>query len=239
MSQAKIREKAHVLMFGLIYPAFLGTYLVTLSTGWKQFAAAGLVWWVVFLLLYFSSQYVESATNDRAQYSWWPQFVADALIVVLFTVVFVSLSGAAVVAETNHRTASPKVTDYLWLAATFFLAKLSRGDAGSNEGHFLDLLVWAGITAAGLGMLGRALVNLDAPALPVWKAFPGVALGTLWLLLIVYFYGIVVRALHDNSKANEAWAFLTHRRWQRKLAWLWSLLPAGLVLVVRALRALL
>src|SRR5713226_1048144 len=86
MAQSTMRKKAHALIFGLIYPAFLGTYFVTVGTSWKQFAAAGLAGWLVLLLLYYGSQFVESSTNSRDAESWW-QFVADALIVALFTAV--------------------------------------------------------------------------------------------------------------------------------------------------------
>jgi hypothetical protein len=237
MAQSTIREKANALIFGLIYPAFLGTYLVTVGTSWKQFAAAGLAGWLGFLLLYFGSQFVESSTNNRDGYSWW-QFVVDAVIVALFTAVFVSLSKAAAIAEANHGIASPEVLDYAFLAGTFLLATLSRGSP-APEAPFLDRLAWAGIVAAGLGMLGRALVDRGAPALPMWKALPSVALVTLWLLLSIYLCTIVVRALVDKGKAKWAWDFLKHGWWKSKRAWLLSLLPAGVVLVLRALRAVL
>ena len=86
MEQSAVADKFHIWLFGLIYPAFLGTVLVSLfSTGfpWPDSSESA---WEIALIVYFLTQFGEGI-RSKAQYGTKAaafDFVEVAAMVVAF-----------------------------------------------------------------------------------------------------------------------------------------------------------
>ena len=83
MKPSDTEIRLHALNYGLLYPAFLGTFIFSL---FSKGLAAQTPWWPHLFAGYFALQFMEAAA-DRDHYSWFKAAV-DWVEIILMTLLF-------------------------------------------------------------------------------------------------------------------------------------------------------
>jgi len=239
-----VAKRPHELMTNLVYPAFLGTFLVSTSMSGGHLGPAS-VQLAVFLLLYFVIAFEETVVLVT-DYSI-PVFLVDAVEVALMVAAFVVLGVATVSYDANGDPAfRPQTITTLWgvLSILFTLPFLARIVPPSKRNPTYDYLCavavvicflaslhaldWAWSLTQQVPLLGGAYAFLDR--WPLWTAPEQLlrsgsdhfAHATLWVLMVIY----VVALFVDPSATNNDWA-----RGRRNLQYVPYFLGAVVIIV--------
>lgn len=224
-------RRSQALMTNLLYPAFLGTYLVSISLsinglGGDRFQIG------VFLLLYFALAFLESIILETKYSSW--NFAVDLVEIALMTLAFVILG-------MNEPNLSRGVSTQFWsvLVVLFFLPFMSRVPTERNwmfdalciaamsvatlaSWKLLEWASWAPLTS--IHSLGSLIQRPDDFLL---STSDRAAHSLLWLLMLLYLIALAVDAKSSRNKPND---WLSKKRELSYVPWL--LVPGALLALV-------
>jgi hypothetical protein len=222
-------NRPHTLMYGLLYPAFLGTFLFGAYDHWHSYQDNGLYFWLLYLLFYFCTQFVESSTTFKQGYDLG-NFTSDAIELALQILLFAVLSSAAMASQGPE---SLLRKFFLLLTVLFLLPAIyHRQEKNRNRGDYycLNRLSAGAVTSPLLGL---------AASFPLWSrygldristAIRASVLPTLVALTVVY-----CLVLWARSHEGHVRKFVNGGFWKTKLS-LVSVLLVPTIIVIYVIR---
>jgi hypothetical protein len=209
---ARFNEKARIFMQNLIYPAFLGTFIVsviqsssTLLNDTNRFSVS------LLFLFYFATLFVETEVDDKTTYCL-KSFIIDVFEVAIMFAIFMSLGVISVKLDSISYVQYP-VTTLLLMAVVFSLPVILRALKNNKTEKLLDGLCIAAIVTC-LGAL--VLSNGDWSNIPAkdfkWSCYSSLwgarAIWSLWFIYGVYVLYILVDTLGENRNKTKHSAYL-------------------------------